>query len=333
MTPYSAAALGSRSEPRQLAIGRPARLLGQDERVEPLPQLVHLGLLRVGLPELLLDRLQLLAEEELALALPELRLHLRLDLRAELEDLQLAVEDARDLAHPLAHVGELEDRLLLLRLQPQRRGDEVAERPGVVDVRGGDPQLLGQVGDEPGDPREQSLRVAGQRLQLPALLDHVRHLLELAHEVRLLHHGSREPDAMNALDEDPQRPVGNAEQLVDDRGRADRIEVVPERHLDVRVADGEQPEQAVAGDDVVDQPDRALLPDRERRHRVREDDRLLERQDRQLRGKLLDDGGQLLSAVAVEAGLAHRRSTSIGTDSPGCVRSAIGSSMRSIPLS
>ena len=157
--------------------------------------------------------------------------------------------------------------------------------PGVVDVRCGDPQLLGQVGDEPDDLREQSLRVAGQRLELSALFDHVRHLLELADEVRLLRHGSREPDAMNALDEDPQRAVGNAEQLVDDRGRADRVEVVPERHLDVGVADGEQPEQAVAADDVVDQPDRALLPDRERRHRVREDDRLLERQDRQLRGK------------------------------------------------
>ena len=97
-------------EPRELAVGGLAHVLGQLERVEPLAQLVHVGLLGVALAELLLDRLQLLAEEELALALLELRLHLRLDLRAELEDLELAVEDLRDLAQPLLGVGELEDR-------------------------------------------------------------------------------------------------------------------------------------------------------------------------------------------------------------------------------
>ena len=36
----------------------------------------------------------------------------------------------------------------------------------------------------------------------------------------------------------------------------------------------------------VDEPDRALLPDREREHGVREDDRVLERQNRELRREL-----------------------------------------------
>src|SRR5581483_10576080 len=45
-------------------------------------------------------------------------------------------------------------------------------------------------------------------------------------------------------------------------------------------------EHAVAGDHVVDELDRPLLPDRERRHRLREDDGLLQRQHRQRRGDL-----------------------------------------------
>src|SRR4029453_16202679 len=50
------------------------------------------------------------------------------------------------------------------------------------------------------------------------------------------------------------------------------------------VLDRDEREHAVAGDDVVDELDRPLLADRERRHRLREDDGLLQRQDRERRG-------------------------------------------------
>ena len=95
-----------------------------------------------------------------------------------------------------------------------------------------------------------------------------------------------EPDPVQPADEDAQRPVGDPDHLVDDRDRPDLVDVVPARRLDRRVACGDEREQPVAGDDVVDQLDRALLPDRERRHRLREDDRLLERQHRQRRRQL-----------------------------------------------
>src|SRR5205807_9570239 len=115
---------------------------------------------------LFLDRLQLLAEIELALSFLELGLHLRLDLRPELEDLELSVEDERDRAEPVLDVLHLEQLLLLLGLEAKRRRDEVAERARVVDVRGGDLQLLGQVRDEADDPREERLDVPRQRLDL-----------------------------------------------------------------------------------------------------------------------------------------------------------------------
>src|SRR5207302_1837573 len=82
-------------EPGELALGGLARVLGQLDLLEPAAQLVDLRLLGVALAELLLDRLQLLAEEELALALLHLRLDLRLDLRPELVDLELAGREAR----------------------------------------------------------------------------------------------------------------------------------------------------------------------------------------------------------------------------------------------
>ena len=145
MTPYSAAADGSRSSRESSRVAALRTSSGSSSSSSRAAQLVQLGLLRVALAELVLDRLQLLAEVELALALLELGLHLRLDLRPELEHLELAVQDQRELAQPRLDVRLLEQRLLLLGLQPQRRRDQVAERARVVDVRGGELELLGQV--------------------------------------------------------------------------------------------------------------------------------------------------------------------------------------------
>jgi hypothetical protein len=73
---------------------------------------------------------------------------------------------------------------------------------------------------------------------------------------------------------------------VDDRGRPDLVEVVPTRLLDLGVLHGDEGKQPVPRHDVVDQLDRPFLADRERRGRVRKDDGLLQRQNRQLRRQL-----------------------------------------------
>ena len=288
MTPYSAAADGSFSSRCELAVRGLAHLLGQlAERSEALAQLGDLCLLRVVLAELLLDRLQLLAEEVLALALLHLRLDLRLDLRPELEHLELATQDRRDRAQPLLDVHLLEDLLALLGPdRAERRGDEVAERARVVDVRRSELQLFGQVRREADDPPEQALHVARQRLELGCLLEHVGERAELAEQIGVDVETVLELHALDALDEDAQRPVGDLDHLVDERDRADVVDVVPAGRLDRAVLRRDQREQAVAGDDVVDQPDRALLSDRERRHRLREHHGLLQRQHRQRRREL-----------------------------------------------
>jgi hypothetical protein len=66
-----------------------------------------------------------LSQEEFSLALLHLGLHLRLNLRAELEHLHLAIQDRRDVTQPLLDVRLLQELLLLLGLEAQRRGDEV----------------------------------------------------------------------------------------------------------------------------------------------------------------------------------------------------------------
>ena len=62
----------------------------------------------VALAELVLDRLQLLAQEELALPLLQLGLDLRLDLGADLDDLALGGEHLREPPQPLGDVELLD---------------------------------------------------------------------------------------------------------------------------------------------------------------------------------------------------------------------------------
>jgi hypothetical protein len=109
----------------ELAVDSLANFLGQLDLLDAGLELLELSLLGIAFTELLLNRLQLLAQEVLALALLHLGLDLRLNLGSELEDLELAVEDDGELAQTALDVGLLEELLALLRLQPQRGGNEV----------------------------------------------------------------------------------------------------------------------------------------------------------------------------------------------------------------
>jgi hypothetical protein len=321
---------GEPLEPAELAVDGAAHLLRERELVELGAELVQLRLLRVGLAELLLDRLQLLAEIELALPLLELRLHLRLDLGPELEHFELPVQDQERLAQTRLHVGELEQLLLLLGLQPHRRGDEVAERARVLDGGGRELQLLREVGQQADHAREQRLDVARERLHLLRLLDPVGDDLRLADEVRRVLDPAEHADSLEALDEDPQRPVGDLDHLVDQGRRPDVVELREAGLLDLRVADGDEREHPIAGHDVLDEPDRSLLADRERRHRLREDDRLLQREDRQQPRDLDVVVGPSLE---LDRDLGHGAVTSIGTVTArgGCT--ATGSTIVRSPCS
>ena len=145
--------------------------LGHAGRVDLGAQLVDfLGLL-VALAELLLDRLQLLAQEVLALVLADLRLHLRLDLRAELEDLELLDQDPVERVHPGADVERLEHLLLDRRADGREaRGDEVGQLARVGDVGGQRLQVVRQQRRQRHHLLEVALDVALQRVDLEVIL-------------------------------------------------------------------------------------------------------------------------------------------------------------------
>ena len=188
----------------------------------------------------------------------------------------------------------------------------------------------GQVRDERDQAAELVLDAAGERLELGRLLDLVGHDRELADQVRVVLDVALELDAADALDEDPQRPVGDADHLVHDGGGAGLVEVVPAGLLDLGVLDGDERQHALALEHVVDELDRALLADRERRDRLREDDRLLQRQHRQRRGDLDVCGLERLFEVQ----FTHARPRiTIATRSACGASAAIGSVTISMPCS
>ncbi len=330
---------GDALEPAQLALGRPADVLGRGRLLQLAPQLLDLGLLVVGLPELLADGLELLAQEELALPLLEVGLDVALDLGAQLEQLELAVDQHGEAAQARLEVRLLQQLLALLHRQPQRGGHQVGERGRVVQVGHRDLQLVGQVGDELDDPREDALQVAREGLDLGGALGLVGHLLHARLEEGVGLGVRPEAHPTHALDEDPHGAVGDAHHPLDDRRGADLVELLGRGLGRLGVAAHHERQQALGPvHHVVDEADRARLADRQRGDGLREHDRLLERQHRQRlgqRGDLLglDDrldlralGGRLVRAhdAAPPAEMSTRRDGCLG---------ARGRAIRRIPSS
>ena len=111
---------------------------------------------------------------------------------------------------------------------------------------------------------------------------------------------------------------------MDHRGGADVVEVGEGRRLDLGILDRDEREQPlVAGDHVVDQLHGALLADRERRHRLGEDDRVLQRQDRE----------DVRDLQFLELNLAHVARTWIGTGCGAVGAVAMGSTIARMPCS
>ena len=78
------------------------------------------------------DGLQLLAEDLVALQLADGALHLVLDLRLELQDLDLLAEEQGQQPEPLEHVRRFQHVLLLLQGLVRRCRDQVGEVDRIV---------------------------------------------------------------------------------------------------------------------------------------------------------------------------------------------------------
>ena len=132
-------------QPVHLALGLGQDLGGGLGLLQLLPEFVQLGVVGLGLAQLVLDGLDLLAEEVVALGLGDLRADLRLDLAGQLQDGQLAGQEGPELLQADLDVGLGQELLLLLDRERQAGAQEVGQPARVAGVHRGDLEFLGDL--------------------------------------------------------------------------------------------------------------------------------------------------------------------------------------------
>ena len=207
------------------ALGLDARLLGHVRGLDLLLELVQVGaLFRVA--ELLLDRLHLLVQVVLALALLHLALHAPADALLDLHDVDLGLEQLQQLLEAAADVEHLEDLLLLLELERQVRGDGVRKAPGAVDARERGEHLGRDLLVELHVLVELREQRAAHRLDLVGVGLLGGDELDLGLEVGLVGEHALDARALHALDQHLHRAVGELQHLQDRGDRADVVEIL-----------------------------------------------------------------------------------------------------------
>ena len=216
---------GDPAHPVDLLEGAGAHLVGHPRRLDLLAQLVDLGLLRVVLAQLPLDRLELFAEDVLPLGLVHLGLDLALDLPLELEDLDLAGEERRAELEALHDVHGLEQLLALLRRHVRAVGDHVGQQPRLGDVPGGHRSLWrdGRAGLDV--LLDLALDRLHERFDLDAGRRDVRQLFDPGEKVGAGLREPVEPEPPLPLDDGPHRPVLELDHLGDLGQGADLVEL------------------------------------------------------------------------------------------------------------
>ena len=128
--------LADARQPRPLAIDFFARLVRERQCIElGLELLQSLVVGFTALAKLLLDRLQLLAQVDLALAIAELLFDLLLNVLLDREQLDLALDMDQHAAQPVLDGEHLEQRLAFRDGNVEVAGDQVDEPTRILDVR------------------------------------------------------------------------------------------------------------------------------------------------------------------------------------------------------
>ena len=282
---YSAAATGILDRRSSSRCASFLTVSGIPDVFDLLLKLLDLLGLVVALAQLLLNRLQLFAEEVFALVLPDFRLHLRLNLRAELEDLELLDQDPIERVHTRAHIERLEHFLFDRGGDGrQARGDEIGETAGLADVRRQRLQIVGQQRRQRHDLLEIRLDVTQQRVDLQTIVvtERLDGRRDPRAQIGLRFLDLVQPKPFEALHDQPQAAVRQLEHLVNQTGGSDLVQVGLLRLLDGRIPLREDADQFALRDGFVDQTNRAFARHRERHEGIRKQDGVAEGQDRQL---------------------------------------------------
>ncbi len=265
----------------ELLLGFLRHLLGNLLLLELLPVAGDLVREVVGVAELLLDRLELLPQEVLALRLVDLPARRPGDLLLHRQDADLPPQDLENGAQALDRGNRLEDPLRLLHLQLEVRGGEVGEARGVFEAGRDEHHLLRDLLAEGDRLLETFLHAPDERLEL-LRGRHRRRLHDARHlraEVGLLPQVRVDLDPREPLHEEPDPAVGELQHPHHRGGGAGLEEVGRPGILDGAVALGDEDEDALLRERRIDGGDRLLARDRERHDDVGEEDDVLQRED------------------------------------------------------
>ncbi len=275
-------------EALDLAVELLTRGVGQAALVGLLPPAGDLLGQVVALAELLLDGLELLAQEVLALRLVHLVARLRGDLLLHGEQLHLAPQHVGDLAQARHRVELLEHHLRVGELELEVARHQVGEAARVVEV-GDDHHHLGRDGLAQLHRFLQLLaHAAHQCLDLERSLRQrlVGELLDLRLQEGLALGQVDDARAHHALHQDADAAVGQLEHAGDAGDGADVEQVVRLGVLGGAVALRHQHQQPVLGERPVDGLNALLARHRQRQDDEREEHHVAQRQHRQQVGQL-----------------------------------------------
>ena len=155
----------------ELGGGLGARLLRHPRRLDPLGEIVEI-VRRLVVSELFLDRLHLLVEVVLALALLHLPLHTAANPLLDLQEVDLLLDARDEVRQPFPRVVDLEDCLPLVDLHREMGGDGIGETRRVVDVRQGGEDFRRYLLVELDVLLEVGEQGTGQRLDLALVFAH-----------------------------------------------------------------------------------------------------------------------------------------------------------------
>ncbi len=249
---------------------------------DALAQVLDLVLVVLRLAELALDRLHLLAQQELALRTRHLLLHHRRNLFLDPVHLALALHELEHAAQTPVHVEGLEDRLLGVVRDGQVRSDQVGEGASLRDVVEHRARIARRVRQHLCELARGLAQVSGQGLGLDVVDRRLVDALDAGLEVGRVVHVFDEAHARHALQDDAVVARAEADHLQDARNRADRVDVGEARILNLGSSLGHDPDGGALGaEGFLDQPDRTWTPHVHRNDGRREEDRIAQWEDRQ----------------------------------------------------
>ena len=256
-------------------------VLGHAGGFDLLAQIVDLALAFVLLAQLLLNGLHLLAQIVVALRLLHLVLHFALDLGAQLLDFDLLGEVLVELLETRDDRRRVEQLLLVVGGQKrQRRGNEVDQPAGILDVGGNGPQFVGEGRRFGDDLLELVDDVAHQRFDAGVGfgLDILK-LLDLGDHEGLGLDVAQQLDPADAFGEDEAALVGHAHHFVHGGQGADLVHVVGLGRIEPGIELRGNDDRALLAQ-RLDELDGALAADRQRQHSMGKQHGIADGEDR-----------------------------------------------------